>query len=276
MKPRRAESLSGRILTLLLTAGALVMLFPFAWMAVAAFIRPSDLYGGSGIRFTLTNFKTLFSLVPFGRFFLNSLVTAAVCVAGTLLISSLAAYALTWTRLPFKRLMRDFLLLSLAVPSIALLLPLYLGASRLGLADTYAGLAIPQMNVAFSTLFLARFFAAVPGELVAAAKLDRCSHLQILRHVMLPSCKGPCAAAAFFTFLTSWKSYLWPLMITSDTRHRTLPIGLKYMLNESAADLTAVMAAALLVCLPALIILIRMQKALSGTAPLAELNDTGG
>ena len=275
MKPRRTDDLSGRVLTLLMTGGALVMLFPFGWMTAAAFIRPSDLYGGSGIHFTLANFKTLFSLVPFGRFFFNSLMTAAVCVAGTLVVSSLAAYALTWIRLPFKRQMRDFLLLSLAVPSIALLLPLYLGASRLGLADTYAGLAIPQMNIAFSTLFLSRFFAAVPGELVAMAKLDRCSHLQILRYVMLPSCKGPYAAAAFFTFLTSWKSYLWPLMITSDTRHRTLPVGLKYMLNESASDFTAVMAAALLVCLPALIILIRMQKTLSGIAPSAELNDTG-
>jgi len=275
MKPRRAD-LPDRLLTLLLTAGALVMLFPFAWMAATAFIRPSALYGGSEIHLTLANFRILFDRVPFGRFYLNSLITAVLNVAGTLVISSLAAYALTWIRLPFRNKIRHFLLLSLTVPSIALLLPLYLNMSRLGLEDTYAGLVIPQMTVAFTTLFLARFFAAVPGELVAIARLDSCSHPQILIHVILPSCRGPLAAAAFFTFLTSWKSYLWPLMITSDTRYRTLPVGMKYLLNESASDYTASMAAALLVCLPALIVVIRMQKALNRPAPQTDLFDAEG
>ncbi len=276
MAQRASKQIGGRLLNLLLFAGAFAMLFPFAFMAAAAFLRPSDIYGGSGLHFTLSNFRTLFSLVPFGHFFINSLVTAFLCVFLTVTVSSLAAYALTWIRLPFRQQIRRFLLLSLAVPSIVLLLPLYLGASRLGLADTYAGLVLPQMNIAFSTLFLCRFFAAVPRDLIAMAKLDRCSHLQILIHVVLPSSKGPVAAAAFFTFLTSWKSYLWPLMITSSARHRTLPVGLKYLLNESGSDYTAAMAAALLACLPSLLIIIVIQKVLSRTAPQAELFDAEG
>ena len=260
---------------ILLLAVSAAMLWPLLWMAASAFKSAADVYGAPGAllpsRWTWENFRLLFGMIPFVRFFANSLIVSLSSVVLTLLIAAPAAYALVWMNLPGSRLIRRLLLLSLTLPAFAYLLPLFFGLSILGLADTYAGLIIPQLNVAFTVLLLCRFFAAVPRELIASARLDGCRTTQILWHIVLPSSKGPLLAAAFFTFISSWKAYLWPLMITSSDAHRTLPVGLAYLMSESASDYPAAMAGALLASLPALLILLIAGRAVSKRAAHTEL-----
>ena len=276
MRSRPLTSDPRRLLAgLILLTVAAVMLFPLLWMMASAFKSASDVYGAPGgflpSKWTLANFRALFEMIPFGRYMMNSLLISAGSVLLTLLIAAPASYALVWTKLPARRLVRGLFALSLMLPAVVSLLPLYIGFARLNLIDTYMGLLIPQLNVAFSVLFLSRFFAAVPGELIASARLDGCSAPRILRHVVLPSSKGPLLTAAFFTFISTWKAYLWPLMITASETHRTIPIGLSYLMSESASDYPAAMAGALLTSLPALLILLLTGRVLARRAPQAEL-----
>lgn len=247
---------------LLLIPGALLMLLPFVWMLASAFSKETSA------------FADVFRMVPFLRYLGNSLLTAFLQTLLTMLLSVLSAYALTRLTFPGKRLFQRFLLSSLFIPVAVTMVPLYVLVSSIGLSDTYAGIVLPQIHTAFSTFFLARAFAGVPEDLTDMAALDGCSHFGVLFRVILPQTGGAVRAAAFFTFLSALRSYTWPLLITTDTAHRTLPIGLKYLTAETASEYPVMMAAALLSMLPALAALVILERKLL-TAP-AERTRRGG
>jgi multiple sugar transport system permease protein len=132
----------------------------------------------------------------------------------------------------------------------------------MGMNDTYAGIVLPQINTAFTTLLLSSFFAAVPNDLIDAARLDGCGHFRVLTKMVMPNSRGAISTATLFTFLGAWKSYTWPLIITTKTEYRTLPIGLKYLVTESSSEYQMMMAASLMAILPVLIVFIFAEKQL--------------
>ena len=132
----------------------------------------------------------------------------------------------------------------------------------MGLNDTYAGIVLPQISTAFTTMLLSSFFSAIPNDLVDAARLDGCGHMRILANVVVPNSKGAISTATLFTFLGAWKSYTWPLIITTKTEFRTLPIGLKYLVTESSSEYQVMMAASLMAILPVLLVFIFAEKQL--------------
>jgi multiple sugar transport system permease protein len=211
---------------------------------------------------TWQNFKDVFDMIPFLRYYVNSIYTSVLQTALVMGISVLAAYALTKLRFPGQRVYSAFMLSSMFVPAVVTMIPLYLVVSSMGLNDTYAGIVLPQINTAFTTLLLSSFFAAVPNDLIDAARLDGCGHFRVLTKMVMPNSRGAISTATLFTFLGAWKSYTWPLIITTKTEYRTLPIGLKYLVTESSSEYQMMMAASLMAILPVLIVFILAEKQL--------------
>ncbi|MEN6418817.1 MAG: carbohydrate ABC transporter permease [Clostridiaceae bacterium] len=267
MTPRRKRLVKRNwILFIILMIGAISMLFPFVWMTLSSFKTKADVY-----RFpprwiptvwTWDNFTRVFELIPFLRYYLNSIYTSLLQTALIIGVSILGAYALTKLRFPGQKVFSMFLLSSMFVPAVVTMIPLYLVVSTMGLNDTYAGIVLPQISTAFTTMLLASFFSAIPNDLVDAARLDGCGHWGVLNKVVVPNSKGAISTATLFTFLGAWKSYTWPLIITTKTEFRTLPIGLKYLVTESSSEYQVMMAASLMAILPVLLVFIFAEKQL--------------
>ena len=249
-----------------LLIGSLAMLFPFVWMFLSAFKTKADVYGYPPrwlpSEWKWDNFEAVFEMIPFLRYYGNSILTSVIQTALIIVVSILTAYALTKLRFPGQNLFNTFMMSSMFVPTVVTMIPLYLTVSSMGMANTYAGIILPQINTAFTTMLLASFFAAIPTDLIDAAKLDGCGYFKVLTKVVLPNSKGAISTATLFTFLGAWKSYTWPLIITNSTEYRTLPIGLKYLVTESSSEYQLMMAASLMTILPILIIFIFCEKQL--------------
>ncbi|MPM17415.1 L-arabinose transport system permease protein AraQ [bioreactor metagenome] len=254
------------ILFIILMIGALSMLFPFVWMTLSSFKTKADVYSFPPrwipTVWTWDNFKRVFEMIPFLRYYLNSIYTSLLQTGLVIGISILGAYALTKLRFPGQKVYSMFLLSSMFVPAVVTMIPLYLVVSSMGLNDTYAGIVLPQISTAFTTMLLSSFFSAIPNDLVDAARLDGCGHFGVLTKVVMPNSKGAISTATLFTFLGAWKGYTWPLIITTKTEFRTLPIGLKYLVTESSSEYQVMMAASLMAILPVLLVFIFAEKQL--------------
>ena len=245
---------------------SLAMLFPFVWMSLSAFKTTADVYAYPPrwipSEWTWDNFKKVFSTIPFWRYYGNSILTSVVQTALQIGISILAAYSLVHLRYPGKAAVYALMRSSMFVPMVVTMIPMYLMVASAGMLNTYAGIILPQISTAFTTFLLMSYFASVPKDMIDAAKLDGCSLMSVLTRVVIPNTKGAISTATLFSFLGNWKSYTWPLIVTTKTEYRTLPIGLKYLMQESSSEYQAMMAASLMAILPVLIVFIFFEKQL--------------
>ena len=241
-----------------LLIGAVAMVFPFVWMTLSAFKTNADVYAYPPkwipSSWELTNFEAVFDLIPFWRYYGNSLYTSCVQTFLQIAISILAAYALTKLRFPGKNAMYRFIQSSMFVPTVVTIIPMFLIISKLGLVNTYGGIILPQIMSAFTTMLVMSFFVSIPNELLEAARIDGCGYYGCLFKIMIPNSVSGITTATLFSFLGHWKSYQWPLIVTNSTQLRTLPIGLKYLVQESSSEYQVMMAATLMTIVPVLII----------------------
>jgi ABC-type glycerol-3-phosphate transport system permease component len=126
--------------------------------------------------------------------------------------------------------------------------------------DTLQGLAVPLMANAFSIVLLRQFFKQIPAELWDAARLDGCGHLSFLTTIVIPTHKAPIFTVALFSFISSWDSFLWPLLITRKDTWRPLMVGLWTLVEEDGSATHLLMAGAMIVLLPILILYFLVQK----------------
>jgi multiple sugar transport system permease protein len=153
-------------------------------------------------------------------------------------------------------------LATLIVPTQVTMLPLFLLISRLGWIDTYQGLTIPFLANAFAVFFFRQFFATLPRELEDAARIDGAGRLRILWQIILPLSRPALAAITLFIFLFHWDDYLWPLVVTNTSEMRTLPIGLRFFIEETGAQLHYMMAGSLMAIAPIIALFFAVQKQL--------------
>lgn len=250
----------------ILCIGAVFMLFPFVWMILSAFKTNADIYSYPPrwipSIWTGENFKHVFEMIPFLKYYINSIYTSVVQTALQIIISVLAAYSLVYLSYPGKDLMFGLMRSSMFVPMVVTMIPMYLTVASLGWLDSYAGIILPQISTAFTTFLLISYFSSIPKDLVDAAKLDGCGIIGVMTKVVVPNCKGAISTATLFSFLGNWKSYTWPLIVTTKTELRTLPIGLKYLMQESSTEYQTMMAASLMAIVPVLIIFVFFEKQL--------------
>ncbi|MEW1889672.1 carbohydrate ABC transporter permease [Streptomyces sp. NPDC048567] len=251
----------------LLILGLLVMTAPFLWMAVSAFKTPQDLGASPPVwiptEWTLANFRELLDLMDIARNFLNSAVVAVVVTACNLVFCSMLGYALAKLNFFGKRGVLAIVLGALMVPGNLMLLPQFVMMSKMGLLDSYAGLILPFAAGAFGVFLMRQFMAAIPDELLEAARIDGAGEWYIFWRIVIPLVKPALATLTIFVFLGSWNNFLWPLVATNDPDKYTLPVALATFATDptkAAGSNGVLMAGAFLVVLPVVAVFIALQR----------------
>ncbi|GKV70572.1 glycerol-3-phosphate ABC transporter permease [Sporosarcina sp. NCCP-2716] len=253
------------LLYALLIVSSFVMFFPILYAFSISFMQGGEVLRGkiipSGLSFT--NYEAAMQKVPLLRYLFNSFVVSTLIMAGQVVFSCLAAFAFTF--IPFKGRNLLFLIFisTMMIPWEATMVPNFQTIRALGWTDTYAGLSVPFFAMAFGTFLLRQQFKTIPLEMYEATQVAGVSRFQFLWKVVLPVSKTTLVTLAIYCFLNAWNMYLWPLLVTNDERMRTVQIGLKQMQSqEVSTEWGVVMAGAVLVILPTLILLFAGQKRL--------------
>jgi multiple sugar transport system permease protein len=250
---------------LLMTLFALFFLLPLLWMVSTAFKPFEEWLSVSWIPVnpTFENFTSIFNdkSLPITNWFFNSLLIAVLFTAFILIIDSLAGYAYARLEFPGKNLLFGLLLATLVMPGIMFLIPNYLTVARLGWIGTLQGVIAPGLSGVFGVFFMRQFFQSLPRELEEAAYIDGASVWHTFISVILPLSKGPIITLGIITFLTSWNDFLWALLILGGDREAlTLPVGLATLQGQYTFDYGKLMAGALVLTLPVLLLYAIFQR----------------
>jgi sn-glycerol 3-phosphate transport system permease protein len=197
---------------------------------------------------------------PVWHMLLVSLGMALAIALGKIVISLLSAYAIVFFRFPFRRTAFWLIFITLMLPVEVRIIPTYAVMADFGLINTFTGLTMPLIASATATLLFRQVFAAIPDELVEAARMDGAGPLRFLRDILIPVSSANIAALFVILFVYGWNQFLWPLLVATDPRLDTIVIGIVRMIGvETQTDWSAVMATAVLALLPPVIVVVLMQ-----------------
>lgn len=247
------------LLYLILIGYAIATFIPFAWALSASFKTLPEISSGNinfiPKNFTLENYQNIFTQEPlFGRWLFNSVFVAVCVTALNLLFNSMAGYALARIRFPGNRLFFFVILAVLMIPGQITLIPSYLILKNLGWLNSYQGLIVPTAVNATFIFMMRQFFVNFPKELEEAAAMDGLNRWETFLQIVLPLAKPALAAQAIFIFMGVWNNFLTPLLILSDKEMFTLPLGLNTFKGEYISYWNYIMAASMVLTLPALAI----------------------
>ncbi len=209
---------------------ALSMLYPFFAMINLSFVKDDAIFSQAGqvvySGVTAENYRNVFTQIPLGRYFLNSLIVASVTTAGQVIFAALAGYAFARFDFKFKNLLFLVILITMLVPPQVNIIPLFFLMRELHLIDTYSALILPGLFGGFGIFLMRQYFLGFPKDLEEAAKIDGCNLFETFFKIALPLALPTVATLALFTFVTTWNSFMWPLIVTNSEGMRTLPVGL--------------------------------------------------
>jgi multiple sugar transport system permease protein len=252
------------LLYVALVVGGLAMLFPFAWMVstslkpdLAVFQTPPRLIPKP---FQPSNYSTVVHVFPVWRFLVNSALVAVVSVTLQVGTSAMAAYAFARLKFRGNNLLFLLYLTTLMVPFQVTIVPLFVEMKYLHLVNTYPALIVPSIASAYGTFLLRQAFLSLPAELEEAAFVDGASHWTVFTRIVLPLVRPALATFAVLSFIASWNSFLWPLVIISSQKLMTLPVGLSNLQGEHLTAWNLVMAGATISVLPILLVYLVAQK----------------
>jgi multiple sugar transport system permease protein len=256
--------------------GAAIMVAPLVWTILLSLKANSALVGNSGAAlsppYTLENYAAIFGNYLTMRWLLNSLIVSLGTTIGVLILSSLAGYGFARLDFPFRKTLFVLVLLGLAIPQQAVILPQHRLFAELGLHNSYPGLILPALVGPFGVFFMTQYFRAIPVELDEAAMLDGASRFRTFWKVLVPLTWPAQATLGVFTFLASWNDYWWPLISATKSDMYTLTVGLasSQMNYAQTSGLGFLMAQAVFASIPIFIVYIIFQKqivrAMAGTA----------
>jgi multiple sugar transport system permease protein len=247
-----------------LIAGALLSLGPMLWMLAASFMPtgeantyPPRLLPSTP---TLEHYRDLFTRLSLGRNLLNSAIVALTVTVLSLLVNSMAGYALAKLRFRLRERLFRTLSMGLLLPVQVSMLPLFLMFKELGLINSYWGVIIPSLASIFGIFLIRQYTLALPDDLLDAARIDGASELRIYWSVALPVIRPILATIAIWTFLTTWNDFMWPLIVLSDESKYTLPVALANLSGEHVQDTELMMAGAVITVLPVMLVFLFLQR----------------
>lgn len=247
-----------------ITFFAFITLFPFVYMVLAGVMTygettsiPPTLFPKS---FQFQNYVDVFSRAPFLSYFINTVVVSLVTTIFTVITSVLAAFALTSLKFKYKSVVSLVLVSLLMVPYEAIIFTNYQTIAQLQLVDTYTALIIPFLTSIFYIYYLNGYLKGISSAYYNAAKIDGASDLQYIIRILVPMIKPALVTVGILTFISSWNSFLWPLLVTNNKSLRLLNNGLSAFATESGSDVHLQMAAATLTVIPILVIYLLFRK----------------
>lgn len=215
-------------LTLILIA--ISMLYPFFAMLNLSFVPDNEIFSDAGKIFhsnlTFSNYKNVFKEIPLSTYFLNSLIVASITTIGQVIFASLAGYAFARLNFKFKNALFLIILITMLIPPQVNIIPLFFLMRELHLIDTYQALILPALFGGLGVFLMRQYFLGLPKDLEESATIDGCNLFQTFFKIALPLALPTVATLAIFTFVTTWNSFMWPLIVTNSESMRTLPVGL--------------------------------------------------
>lgn len=238
---------------------------PFVIIALTAFKDNADISKGALALpqvWRVSNFVEAWTQAHFNQYFLSSVIVVVPVVAVSTLLSMMTGYAFGRLRFPFSGVLFFVFLLGNMVPQESYIIPLYYQLRSLGLYDTYWALILPQigMSVCFGTFWMHGFFAAVPRDMVDAARVDGCASWGILWRVLRPIVWPGVLTMIVLFFIWTWNDFLLALVLVSKEELRTLPLGLAFFQGQHTANVPLLAAGATLVSLPSILIYVTFQR----------------
>jgi multiple sugar transport system permease protein len=255
------------LLHVVLITASFGFIFPFLWMLFTALKTPQELLQGTESFFPKDpqwqNFITAVQSIPFLLYLKNSLIIVVTVMTGTLFSATTAAYA--FAKLNWKGRDQWFLIMlaTMMIPIQVILIPTYIMYAQIGWLGTRLPLIVPAFfggGAAFYIFLLRQFFKGIPKELSESAIIDGANHFQIFIKIMLPLCKPAIITVALFTFMGVWNDYFGPLIFLSNPDHWTLALGLRAFQLQFGGRFDLMMAAAILIMLPTLVLFFFTQK----------------
>lgn len=252
----RQKLVLGCAVTLLM----IVILAPFYWVFSSSIKVPQEIISRVPTllprSFTLQHYTKLFGSSAFPVYLRNSTLVAVGTMLITVVLATLAAYAIYRLRFPGRDTVFRIILITYAFPGVLLLIPLYGMMSRLGLIDRLWALIVVDVTFAapFAVWMLRAFFSTIPMELEEAAALDGAGRLQIILRILLPLAAPGVASVAIFAFITSWTEYMFASVLIIGEANRTVPVGLAGIIGQYQVDWGLLLAGATVTALPVLIL----------------------
>jgi|WetSurMetagenome_2_1015567.scaffolds.fasta_scaffold61335_2 multiple sugar transport system permease protein len=259
LKPQktRRQVQTGILFAVLLMVG-IFMLLPFLWMLSTSFKTDKSIfeYPIQWIpkHFYWNNYFEVWTEVPFGLYYLNTIKVSLLITAGQLLFCSMAAYAFARLRFPLKNFLFMAFITTLMIPWQSIMIPQFMIVQSFGLYDTHTGYILIQLFSAFGIFLLRQFFMGIPGELSEAARIDGSSDWGIYWRIILPLSLPGLSTLAIFTFTYMWNDYLAPLIFLNSDRLKTLQLGLQSFQTAHSMDYGVIMAGTVCALLPMIII----------------------
>jgi len=215
---------------IILCIGAFSMLLPFLWMIILSFMNDSQIFNYPPQIFpnpaTFDSYNNVFHKLPFLRFFMNSLFVATITTVLQVLFSSMAGYFFARFKFPCRDILFFMFLITMMVPPQVNIVPLFFVMREVGLVDTYQALILPGIFGGFGVFFMRQWFKSLSKEIEDAACIDGCSTFDVFFKIALPLSTPALITLALFTFITTWNSFLWPLIVTNSVEITTLPVAI--------------------------------------------------
>ncbi len=268
-RAERADSDRGakafnRLAATCLTLFALIWLVPFVW-AVITSLRPDNEITANPTtpwsdNWNLEGYRGTLSSNPIGWWYLNSFIVSSLSVIFTVVVCSMIGFALAHLHFRGKPLVLGIILAGLMLPAEAMVLPQFIEFRALNLLGTYWALVLPAVAAPVAVFVFYSFLRGIPIALIEAARLDGANWWRIYFQVCMPLCRPAISAVAILTFVTSWNAFLWPLLVLTQTKSQTIPVGLSSLIGGSAIQYSQTMASAVLGILPLLAVFLLFQR----------------
>jgi len=240
----------------------IIALFPFVWGFITS-LKPTSEVNNFSVSFSELSFSAYWYIIntfPFLRWLLNSFVIGIGVTALNMLFNSWAGYALARINFPGRQFLFLSILAMMMIPGVITMVPMFMILVKLGWVNTYQGLIIPFSFSLFNIFLMRQFFLSIPVSLEEAATIDGLGRFGIFFKIILPISKPALAVQFILTFVGNWNSFIWPNLLCRTQEMYTLPIGLNSFYGQYVQFWNQVLAGAMLLTFPILVLFIIFQK----------------
>jgi multiple sugar transport system permease protein len=258
----RRVKLFNRICLGVLIACCILWLVPLAW-AVDTALKPNA--ETTQVTWMIQHptfgaFGRVFRDTDMLNWYVSSFITSALTALVTVVTASMAAFALSRMRFRYRNLAFWFILIGIMIPGQVLIVPQFREFDSVHLLNTFWAVILPQAPTAIAVFIFKQFFDGLPRDLDDAAKVDGAGYLRIYRTVAMPLARPAAAAVAIFTFVTTWNNLLWPLLVLSNPKLMTVPVGMATVQGNFGIRYADTMATAVLGALPLVAVFLLFQR----------------
>jgi ABC-type glycerol-3-phosphate transport system permease component len=239
-----------------------LVLMPWVWALLSSFKPRSEIMSTGFLPevWQIGNYVELFTTTLYGRWLMNSAIVSVSAACVGMVVCGMAGYAFAKFRFAGKTALFWIVIASVSIPPFTTVIPLFGWMAKLGLLNTYLVLVLPFASSAFGLFMMRQYISTLPDELIEAARIDGCGELRLLLTIILPLARPALGTVGILIFISSWNSFIWPLVFMRSDEMFTLPVGIAGLNSEQMAEYGLIMAAAITSCIPMLVVFFLMQK----------------